>query len=142
MGHLVTGGGLRKVGLGAVLVSMLAASGCAHGNDQSYVEQLSAMPMPVGEAQVRSECGRIRSEIARMQSISASATGQFALVFQAMARNNIAGLESRAANIGCASAFSSQPVPASSASPIQQCVAACKANTSRTSEQCFDSCNH
>jgi hypothetical protein len=142
MGHFVTNVGFRKVGLVAVLASIFAASGCAHVHEESYLEQLAERPLPVGEAQVRSECGWIRSEIARMQSISASASGQFALVFQAMARNNIAGLESRAANVRCASAFSSQPLPASSASPIQQCVAACKANTSRTSEQCFDSCNH
>lgn len=32
-------------------------------------------------------------------------------------------------------------VPLRTASPIQQCIEACKANTSRTSEQCFDTCN-
>ncbi len=32
-------------------------------------------------------------------------------------------------------------VPVRTASPIQQCIEACKANTTRTAEQCFDSCN-
>lgn len=127
---------LRIVGLIACVCSLL---GCA--SQPTYLDQLAAKPMPVGEAQVRSECGWIRSEIARMQSISATASGQYAMVFQAMARNNIAGLESRAANVGCAAAFSNQPLPTSTSNPIQQCVAACKENTSRTAEQCFDSCN-
>ncbi len=128
---------LRIVWLIACACSLL---GCA--SQPTYLDQLAAKPMPVGEAQVRSECGWIRSEIARMQSISATAYGQYAMLFQAMARNNIAGLESRAANVGCAAAFSSQPLPTNTVSPIQQCVATCKANTSRTPEQCFDSCNH
>ena len=69
-------------------------------------------------------------------------SGQYAMVFQAMARNNIAGLESRAANVGCTAAFSSQSLSTNVVSPIQQCVTTCKANTSRTPEQCFDSSNH
>lgn len=32
-------------------------------------------------------------------------------------------------------------VPVLNTSPIQQCIEACKANTARTAEQCFDSCN-
>ena len=128
---------LRIVGLNVFACALL---GCA--SEPTYLDQLSAKPMPTGEAQVRSECGWIRSEIARMQSISATVSGQDAMVFQAMARNNIAGLESRAANVGCIAAFSSQSLPTIVVSPIQQCVATCKANTSRTPEQCFDSCNH
>ncbi|MEY4760768.1 MAG: hypothetical protein RLZZ200_624 [Pseudomonadota bacterium] len=36
----------------------------------------------------------------------------------------------------------SLPVGAPAKSGIQQCIDACRSNTSRTAEQCFDSCNH
>jgi hypothetical protein len=61
---------------------------------------------------------------------------------EALARDKIAALESRASNLKCGAAFSSTYVIENKqSSPIDDCIKACKENTSRTSEQCFDSCN-
>jgi hypothetical protein len=123
------------------MVSFLFIS-CAH--QPSYVEQLSARPYPTTQQDIDSECAWIRSEIARMNSLNAmSATSQFALAFQAIGRNNIAALESRAANLRCGAAFSSTLVieKQNQTSSIDECIKACKENTNRTPEQCFDLCN-
>lgn len=123
------------------MVSFFLVS-CAH--QPSYVEQLSGRPYPTSQQSIDTECAWIRSEIARMNSLSAmSVTSQYALAFQAMARNNIAALESRAANLRCGAAFSSTHVieKQNSTTSIDECIKACKKNTNRTPEQCFDACN-
>ena len=92
---------------------------------------------PIKFANTQDECGYIRSEIARKKYLGEHAQGNMAPVFQQMAIRDVANLETRSANIGCAGAFSG-PV----ATPnIESCITACKANTGRTPEQCFDSCN-
>ena len=63
-------------------------------------------------------------------------------IYAQQAPRNIASLESRASNINCRAAFSSQPTSTIiKDNSIQQCITACKENTSRTAEMCFDSCN-
>ena len=125
----------RKLGILIVLISVVLISGCASG--PTYQERVAMMPVPQTQEQLAQDCAWIRSEIARMQSLAvASATSQFALAFQAQARNNVASLESRAANIGCHAAFSSQnnqDLPETTS--IQQCINACKENTNRTSRR-------
>src|SRR5262245_14011551 len=61
------------------------------------------------------ECNWIRSEIARHQNIvtTASVLGGSPIqvtAIQVVARDNIAALQSRAANIQCSAAFSNNPV--------------------------------
>ena len=132
-----------------VLVVALMMGSCASNSisptSPTYTERLEQRPLPATEADIVQECNWIRSEIARMQSLGAQAVTaqhpQYILAFQAIARNNIAALESRAANIRCAAAFSSPPATGGGKPTIQQCIEACKANTSRTPAQCFDACN-
>ena len=109
----------------------------------SYEESLATIPPPVDDGDRQRKCAWIRSEMARQQNIaqygSATLQGPYAMAVQMNARNNTAALESRASDFGCYAAFSNnRPAP----SGIEDCTQTCKANTSRTSEQCFDSCNH
>jgi len=123
------------------IVSLFLFS-CAH--EPSYVEQLATRPYPTNQQDIDTECAWIRSEIARMNSLSEmSVTTSYPLLFRAMARQNIAALESRAANLRCGSAFSNTHIieEKKSISSIDECIKACKENTNRTSEQCFDDCN-
>lgn len=125
-----------------VLIALLSFISISCATKPTYTEKISMRPIPGGEQARIQECSWIRSEIARMQSVSAYATtSPYALAFQAKARKNIAALESRAANIGCNAAFSSV-VNADNKSSIDECIEACKGNTDRTPEECFDACNH
>jgi hypothetical protein len=115
---------------------------CAH--HPSYVQQLAERPYPNSQTDIDDECAWIRSEIARMNSLSAASVGsQYSLLLQAMARKNIAALESRAANLRCGAAFSTTHIieKQERSSSIDECIKACKENTNRTPEQCFDGCN-
>jgi hypothetical protein len=123
-----------------VLFLAFAVTGCA--SPPSYSEQVRSRPLPITSSTVDSECRWIRSEIARMESLRhATATSDFHLMFAAQTRQNIAELEARAARVGCRAAFSDTGPHLEQSSKIEQCIAACRANTSRTSEQCFESCN-
>ena len=114
-------------------------SGCA--SQPTYEEQLSRIPAPQSEEQRQRVCTFLRSEIARMQNIAAYGAAQMqsnmALYAQLAARKNIAAIESKASEFKCSAAFAERQAP----SGIEACVATCKANTSRTPDQCFDACN-
>jgi len=103
---------------------------------------------PFAEAQQPQECAAIRSEIARQQNnaqiIAGMYPGIMGIAAQGRVKNNIATLESRASELGCYAAFGNRPSAPErpSPSPIESCVSTCKANTSKTPEQCFDACNH
>lgn len=123
--------------------------GCAQQPPQpSYEQHLAQIPPPSDEKDRQKKCAYLRSEIARQQNIAmvggAQLQGMYALTIQATARKNIAALEARASDFSCYAAFSNRPstesVPIKS--DIEACVETCKANTSRTPEQCFDACNH
>jgi divalent metal cation (Fe/Co/Zn/Cd) transporter len=119
-------------------------SACASAPKETYSERLNSRPTPQNAEQHQTECAWVRSEIARMRSVRAqAATSNLAAYFQATADQNIAALESHAAKLRCNAAFSSvSPNEAPiNTSTIEQCISACKSNTSRTSEQCFDACN-
>lgn len=126
-----------------VLVGLL---GCVHSPPEprqpSYAEQIAGIPAPTSEEDRRQKCADLRSEIARQQNIamigSARMQGMYAVIIQAKARENIAALEARASDFGCTAAFGDRPQQ----SNIDSCIAACRENTSRTKEQCFDACNH
>lgn len=127
--------------LSTILVAALI-EGCANRPPQpSYEEQLAQLPVPQNEEQRQKVCANLRSEIARMQNIAAYGAAQMqpnmALYAQLAARKNIAAIEAKAAEFKCSAAFAERQAP----SGIEACVATCKANTSRTPEQCFDACN-
>ena len=110
----------------------------------SYAEQLASRPIPQTDVEQQSECAFIRGEIARMQSLaqgcSAFARNRMEVaICQAPARDNIAALESRAANIQCSAAFSNSQGKREAS--FDQCFERCQRLTDRTKEQCFDSCN-
>src|SRR5689334_17499385 len=117
----------------AVLIYLAVISGCAHHNppqQPSYAEQIAKIPSPRNEEDRQSKCSYIRSEIARQQNLAMGANaqlrGMYAIKIQAMARDNIATLESRASDFKCSAAFGER-----TQSNIDNCVAACKANTTR-----------
>lgn len=133
---------MKKLNLFIFLIFFLV--GCATHDEPTYVEQLAQRPYPATQQGTQSECTWIRSEIARMQNLSAAlTTSRYALIAQMAARNNISALESRAANLKCGAAFSTTHIieKQKTTSSIDKCITACKENTNRTSEQCFDACN-
>jgi len=123
-------------------------------------------------ANTQRTCGEIRQEIARQRSIANYSRQQAAesAAMQAQQRaaaqrnplspvpvqlpsqlpqieaqvaQNIAELETRAANLACTAAFSTSIAPnPSSFAPMtfDDCFAKCKELTRRTDEQCFESC--
>lgn len=127
----------------SIIILAVVMSACASAPKQSYSEKLNARPAPQNAEQHQTECAWVRSEIARMRSVRAqAATSNLAAYFQATADQNIAALQSRAASLKCNAAFSAVvPNSANQPSGIEQCIAACKANTNRSPEQCFDACN-
>jgi len=126
----------------AVLVVLLVGGCASTKSEQTYAEQIAQIPTPNGEDDKQKKCAYLRSEIARQQNIATYASqmqGIYATAGVMGARNNIATLESRASDFNCNAAFGASRPPESS---ISVCIEACKANTERSSEQCFDSCNH
>ena len=73
--------------------------------------------------------------------MAAGLSPMFAQAAQEHLAIHIAALQNRAAALQCVSAFSAAS-QAPQAAPIDQCVAACKANTGRSPSECFDACNH
>ena len=127
----------------AVILIAALLAGCAQSPPQpSYSDHLAQLPVPQTNDERQKACSYIRSEIARMQNIAMVSASQlqpmYAMNIQIGARKNIAALESKAAEFRCTAAFAERQVPTA----IESCVATCKTNTSRTPEQCFDSCNH
>lgn len=145
----------RKVAfLAAFALVEIGITGCAARHPRpSYAEQVAQIPAPTNKADWQHKCAYLRAEIAKQQNIAmlgaAEFQGIYAYLLAADARNNIAALESRASDFNCTAAFSNQPAPVQSSastevvkSKIESCIDACKANTSRTSDECFDACNH
>jgi hypothetical protein len=133
----------------ALLIALGAAS-CAQNNGPSYNDELASRPDPTTPAERQEECAWVRGEIARQENLAQMAGSMgmapmMAMASQAAARNHIAALESRAADIQCNAAFSSAPaesMPAPASSTFDQCFAHCQAVTDRTKDQCFDSCKN
>lgn len=122
----------------AIPLVFACAAGCS--SPGASLQTIMNLPAPATEADRQEQCSSIRSEIARQQSAPALAAmgGGNLAMFQAASAKNVAMLEGRASAIHCEAAFSNAPAPASSA--IDQCISACKANTARSPEQCFDDC--
>ena len=88
---------------------------------------------------------RIEAQHARQQNIASSGTtqpGAFSYETQAIARSNVATLDSRMGDFHCNAGYISSEPPPPAKSNIERCIEACKANTHRTPEKCLDACNH
>src|ERR1035437_4329163 len=103
----------------------------------SYANAVLSRPMPAGDEQRTQECNWVRSEIARQQGLAvAGFTSGTSLHMSAMnrlsAQENIAALESRAANVQCNAAFSKVPTASSGTRlDFDTCMAKCKQYTDR-----------
>jgi hypothetical protein len=134
-------------------ISVLVLSSCASQNTQmelhneepkqSYADYVLNQPMPPTDEALKKECTWIRSEVARQEGemgILASMSLRLAAAYrQVEVRQNIAALESRAANIQCSAAFSDNPITNSEPN-FEQCFSRCQQYTNRTKEECFDVC--
>jgi len=123
---------ISRFGFVAAMAVLLVGCG-----GKTYEQQIDELPIASAQAEIDKQCGQMRSEIARQKSIFALNPSPIVAV---IASKNIATLENRAALLKCGAAFSSfQAVPNN---PIEQCIAACKANTAKNAEECFTACNH
>ena len=114
-------------------------------NARTYAEKIEGIPYPTDQADWRKKCGWLRREIARQQNIASSGTtqpGTFSYETQAIARNNVATLDSRMSDFHCNTGYITSAPPPPAKSNIERCIEACKANTHRTPEKCLDACNH
>jgi uncharacterized lipoprotein YajG len=128
---------MTKFVFSAVVIFLLY--GCDTTPRKSFEQQVAEIPAPTTDEEKQKVCKSLRSEIARQNNIAAfMSTGQYAMLARASAADNIAILESRASDFQCNAAFGSS---VSAPSPIKACISACKENTSRSPEQCFEACN-
>lgn len=116
----------------------------AQQNGPGYWDLPTTHRMPANEQERQEECARIRQEMARVQSWVDGGIRMFtmpqqqALIIQ-RGNQNMAALENRAAQVGCTKAFTD--APASKELSFDACFEKCKKYTTRTNEECFDSCN-
>ncbi|WP_315809460.1 hypothetical protein [Pseudomonas sp. C9-3] len=130
-----------------ILLTILVATvlpGCETG--PTYRQQIENRPLPVTAEEKQKECSMLRSEIARINTAPVYIppgpnAGLFMIAAQQRAADSIAVVENRAAAVQCTAAFSNVVTTSSPPVDINACITACKANTSRSPEQCFDSCN-
>lgn len=132
------------------VAAIVILAGCATG--PTYESQVLDRPLPTTQEERMRECNGLRAEIARQQSFaqygaSTATSPMMAMAYQSAARNHIAALESRAANVQCQAAFSSvvaspaaQPAATKGNMDFDQCFSRCQQLTSRTKDQCFDAC--
>jgi hypothetical protein len=130
----------------AIFILLPSLIGCAteasretRTNQPTYLEQVASLPEPQDENQRQRMCGQLRAEIARMQNAATyfRADPNLGTYAQMASRRNIAALEAKAAEFRCSAAFAERNAPTG----INACIAACRANTSRSPDQCFDACN-
>jgi hypothetical protein len=95
----------------AVIAAVLLAVSVPAFAEDNYANSLSQRPMPTDEYGRQQECAWIRSEISRQQDLGAVVASQSialdSALFMAIAQGRVALLETRAATVPCATAFSS-----------------------------------
>lgn len=95
-----------------VFSACLLASCAAQPRGPSYAEQVAQIPAPVSNEDRQHKCAFLRSEIARQVNLAdttgAMMGGMYAVYSRDIARQNIAALQSRAADFGCSAPFSSR----------------------------------
>ena len=144
-----------------VLLALLLTSGaammlsaCQSTPRQNPYANLVNLPLPTTDAERDQKCANIRAEVARQQSIaqvgSTTQTNPMMVVMiQSNARQNIAYLQARYSQIQCDVVRVAPTAPAIPA-PVQpapgmtfdECYSKCRALTSRTDAECFDTCRH
>jgi hypothetical protein len=132
---------LRRI-LAAVFVF---AGSVSHVSARTYAEKIERIPYPTDQADWRKKCTWLRWETARQQNIASSGTtqpGTFPYETQAIARNNVATLDSRMSDFHCNAGYVSSAPPPPAKSNIERCIEACVAKTHRTPEKCHDACDH
>lgn len=127
------------------LLLVLFLFGCATDESAktvSYWDLPTSHLTPANEKELHEECLRIRQEIARQQALPSLIKGSFfdPNVIRAIAAQNIARLENRAAEIGCPGAFSGGVIRHKSDLSFDECFKKCKELTGFTNEQCFEKC--
>jgi hypothetical protein len=132
-----------------LLASIAILTGCATQRTSPYPDVASLLnaPLPQNDQELTRQCDYLRQEIAQQRTVESTATttlpGTTILSIQEGASRNIAALTARSAKLGCDAAFNAKSEPAATqeyGSHIDTCMAKCKQYTSRTPEQCFDSC--
>lgn len=125
--------------------------GCASLSKPDPYESLVSEPLPSTDSQRDSECAWIVAEKSKknlaIQYAAQTQPPMTALMWQAVAQKQIGYLDARKSQIQCdviriaptAPVIPQQEVQ-SKGMTIEMCVAKCKELTSRTAEQCFDSC--
>jgi hypothetical protein len=133
--------------------SATMSDACRANRGNGYADLVN-QPLPSTDSQRDSQCAWIRSEVARQQSIgqmgaSMQTNAMMAMAVQAKARQNIAYLQARYSQIQCDVVRVAPTAPAIPA-PVQpapgmtfdECYSKCRALTSRTDAECFDTCRH
>ena len=134
------------------ILLLLAISGCATTEPASRENPFSTLhlrPIPNSAVDRDAECISLGQEIVRQTSVAQFAAmnqpPMFALGSRALSQQNIAYIQSRRSQIQCdvVRVMTDQPVKSSNESErmsLEMCVKKCTELTSRTAEQCFDSC--
>lgn len=125
----------------------LLLSGCSSQPRQNYSDAILNRPLPTDDNQRIEECNWIRNEIARQEGLGSALASQqssslMSIAIRTKSQQNIAALDSRAANIRCNAAFSNEATePATVTTTFDQCFSKCQQYTDRSKDQCFDACN-
>jgi len=127
-------------GITAVSCVVLALSACSSPPPRIPTEYdvVLARPKPTTPEAQRQECSWIETSLERQKTLAnyVTATSTYpatALAYQDQTQRNVAVLNSRSQAISCQAAAGTGSFDA--------CFARCTQYTSRTKEQCFDSCN-
>jgi hypothetical protein len=132
-----------------LLASIAILAGCAAQRTSPYPDVASALsaPLPQNDQELTRQCDYLRQEIAQQRTIESTAAttlpGTTILSIQEEASQNIAALMAKSAKLGCDAVFNAKSEPTATqeyGAHIDTCMAKCKQYTSRTPEQCFDSC--
>jgi hypothetical protein len=97
--------------LGWLVLLSTVLPGCAQ-LQSSYEDRLAQIAPPADDSDRQRKCDWIRSEMARERSIApptSSRTGMYADAGQIQSRHNIAALQSRAGDFGCAASSGNRP---------------------------------
>src|SRR5262245_39381897 len=125
---------LRAVALLLVCLGALAA-GCATTEKKAptYAEQVMNRPLPVNETEKQQECAWLRGEMARQRALGGYGT----------ATQDLATLESRASQAGCAAVRTDAQTgaPATGGGNFDSCFMKCKQFTNKSNDVCFDLCS-
>ena len=136
-------------GQALVIAVLLVLSGCDTDRPtRDYITNVQSMTAPLDAQGRAQDCQSLDEELTDQESrearaeqlgplIAADAERQFGERIDALNQKKV---EDECDQPPAASAPTTAATPASN--PIEQCVAACRANTSRSSTQCFDACNH